>query len=173
MNLILCGLPGSGKTAVGQLLAQRLNKNFIDTDKLLEQWQYMQTDKWMTCREIARSEGEDRFRILENTVVAGAVTFKDCVIATGGGTLLQQENVRLLKSLGKIVYLKAYPGVVLPRLLQNGMPTYLDALDPVGSFDKLADHRSPIYEQACHLMVDTQNLTLDQIVERITQQTKG
>lgn len=167
MNLILCGLPGCGKTTIGQLAAKELGYAFIDTDRQLEALYASQNDKPMTCRQIALQEGAMRFREWEDKVIVSLVNARSSVIATGGGTLTRPKNVDLLRGMGTMIYLKGSPHILLKRILKHGMPSYLDAANPLTSFETLAQSRVHIYEAACHVTIDIQELHPSEILSML------
>lgn len=165
MNLIFCGLQNSGKTTIGQLLAIRLGWDFIDTDQLIE-GRYGRTQ---SCREIFIKEGESTFRALEKKVIDSLKVLKNCVIATGGGSLVNPENKNILEQLGKFVYLKANPQLLWTRI--GSIPALLDQNEPKKSFLELAKNRIPIYESVAHYTIETDTLTPEQIVDMILSET--
>ncbi|PIR54867.1 shikimate kinase [Candidatus Peregrinibacteria bacterium CG10_big_fil_rev_8_21_14_0_10_36_19] len=103
MNLILVGLRGSGKSTLGKKLAEVKKCNFVDTDTLIE------IEENKTIAKIIEETGWDYFRKIENKVINNLKNIKNSVIATGGGVILNQENVSTLKRLGKIIYLHRTP----------------------------------------------------------------
>jgi shikimate kinase len=155
MCLILCGLPGCGKTTLGKTLAQRLRYPFIDTDEEIERAYESDCGRRLSCREIARRHGQEYFRTLEKRVISTLSAFPHSVIATGGGTLLDVENVRRLRSLGTLFYLRVAPAEpLLSRLLATGMPSYIDPLQPEESFAALIKEREPLYLTHCDVLIE-------------------
>lgn len=106
MNLILIGFKGSGKSYFGKLLAEKLFLNFIDVDSLIEQEYFCRFGEHLSCRGIFEGEGEGYFRNLESKVIFSLKEVKTSVIATGGGVVLNPQNVNLLKEIGVLVYLE-------------------------------------------------------------------
>ncbi len=102
-NIVLIGMPSSGKTTVGRLLAQRTGKEFVDTDALVEQ------AVGMTVPAYFATEGERAFREREQEAVASAAAGGGKVIATGGGAVLRAENLRALRRTGRLVFLDRSP----------------------------------------------------------------
>lgn len=98
-NVVLIGMPGSGKTTVGRLLAEEMGRPFWDTDVLIEE----KTGK--TPAEIIRNQGEKAFRDIETEVIQELSSQNGSVIATGGGAVLRLKNVELLRRNGKIFFL--------------------------------------------------------------------
>ncbi len=107
-NLVLTGMPGSGKTTVGRLLAARLGRAYYDTDEVIA------ARAGRSPAEIIRADGETAFRDLEQAVIAELSQQTGCVIATGGGAVLREANIRHLKSNGRIYFLDRALGDILP-----------------------------------------------------------
>src|SRR5215470_10921617 len=103
MRVVLTGFMGAGKSAVGRRVAERLGRTLIDTDAVIEQ------REGATVREIFARAGEPHFRALERRVVSDACAAGDVVIATGGGTVLDERNHRALAQHGLLVCLTATP----------------------------------------------------------------
>lgn len=98
-NIVLIGMPASGKSSVGKILSQKLNMPFIDTDAEIEKQQNC------TIPEIFKKQGEAAFRNIESDVIKQLAAKQGCVIATGGGAILRQENVMALKQNGVLYFL--------------------------------------------------------------------
>ena len=101
-NVVLIGMP-SGKTTVGRLLAQRAGKEFVDTDAMVEQAAGMSIPAYFAAR------GEDNFREREREAVAAAASVGGRIIATGGGAVLREENLRALRRSGRLIFLDRSP----------------------------------------------------------------
>ena len=106
MTLILSGLPMSGKTTIGKLLAEKLQLPFLDTDRLIEESYVAMTGMNCSCRQIFFEKGEPFFRDLEKEQIKALQGDHARVIALGGGVLIDPDNVRTLQSIGRIFYLK-------------------------------------------------------------------
>lgn len=167
MNQILCGLPMSGKTTIGNMLAGKLRMNFIDTDRMIEAAHARMFGKKCSCRQIFIERGESYFRDLERKQIETLPAVEQTVIALGGGALNHPEIIKTLQSAGRIIYLKAPPEILWQRMLEKGAPAYIDPSDPEGSFYALADKRSHIYEKACDATIETERLTPNEVVEAI------
>ena len=98
-NIVLTGMPGSGKTTVGRLLAEELGRPYLDVDTLIRE------KTGMAPGEIIATQGEPAFRDVETEVIRGVAERNGCVIATGGGAILRRENVDLLRRNGRIFFL--------------------------------------------------------------------
>ncbi len=106
-NIVLVGMPGSGKSSVGRRLARRLRRTFIDTDDLIV------AAAGKSIERIFAEDGEAFFRDLEARCVREAAARKGVVIATGGGVVLREDNVRALRADGLIVFLDRSPECIL------------------------------------------------------------
>src|SRR5258708_2990216 len=146
MNIILCGLPGCGKTSVGLILSKKLNMGYIDTDKEVENLFEFQEKSSLSCREIYQKRGFRIFRKLEKQEICHLIGIKNIVISLGGGTLRDATVRNLVAPLGLFIYLKAPDDFLFNELLKKGLPAYLDKDDPKGSFQKLSRLRKPDYE---------------------------
>ena len=100
-NLFLIGYRCTGKTTVGRILSEEISWSFTDTDSL------MVAQQGMSIREIVGTHGWEGFRQMERMILKGICTSKDQVIATGGGIVLNENNVELMKNSGKIIWLRA------------------------------------------------------------------
>ena len=136
-NIVLIGMPDSGKSTVGALLAKKTGRTLYDTDVLTA------TREGKTVREIFLQDGEKAFRTAEDKTVRDLSGKTGCIIATGGGTVLNAENVRLLKKNGKLFFLdrplsKLSVGAdrplsssyaALAAMYEKRLPLYLSAAD--------------------------------------------
>ena len=102
-NIFFVGLMGAGKTTIGKLLAKKLKKTFYDTDHEIEK------KLGVKVSVIFELEGEEGFRKRETQMIDELTQKKDIILATGGGAVLSEENRRLLKERGKVIYLNAKP----------------------------------------------------------------
>ncbi len=130
-NLILVGMPGCGKTTVGQLLAQKLDRTFVDTDRLL-------TEELGSVPEYLTKYGEAAFRQKETQVLARVGKESGLVIATGGGVVTRPENYPLLHQNGRIIWLRR----PLQQLSTQGRP-----LSAKNGVQALYQQREPLYRQ--------------------------
>jgi len=167
MNIILCGLPMSGKSTIGKLIAEKLNRTFIDTDRLIEKTYNMAKDKTYTCRQIYFLEGETVFRRLESHQIAALKNAKTSIIAVGGGSLINPENVRIIQGIGSLIYLKVSPDILWKRLSAKSLPTYLDRENPEKDFFNLAEKRCPTFEEEARFIIETDGLSEEQTAEAV------
>lgn len=161
-NIALIGFMGTGKTAVGELLAGRLGKEFIELDALIEK----QAGK--TIPEIFNQDGEIAFRELEIEVTRDAAERENTVIACGGGVVLNQINIDRLRKRSVIVHLTASPEAILQRTSSDrDERPLLVAEDKAAKVKALLEFRRPFYERAADITVDTSGLKVTGVVEQI------
>ena len=115
-NIVLTGFMGTGKTTVGHLLAKKLGRRFIDTDEVIEEKENRR------IVDIFAQDGEAYFRAAEKQAVEQAGALSSCVIATGGGVVLDKENMDKLRAGGVIVNLHAPLELILARTAGGGRP---------------------------------------------------
>lgn len=157
-NIILIGMPASGKSTVGVILAKLIKYRFVDTDLILQE----ETDQ--TLIEIIAERGLDGFLQLENEVVAGLDTRRS-VIATGGSVIYGEEEMANLKRLGTIVYLKHRYEVINSRL--TNITTRGVAMQEGQTLRDLYWERTPLYEKYADITLEADGLTTEQTVEAI------
>jgi shikimate kinase len=164
-NIVLTGFMGTGKTAVGRELSRLLNMKLVDVDTEIEKYEQM------TINEIFKQFGELRFREIETEMIRELSERKDVIISTGGGAVLRQENVDILRKEGIIVCLMATPETILKRTSHSSHRPLLQVEDPFGKIKELLDFRRPFYEKA-DIMIDTDGKTPRQIAEEIIGKIK-
>jgi shikimate kinase len=167
VNLILFGFKSCGKTTLGKIIAQRLNRPLLDTDRLVERLHFNHTGKGLSFREIFKAVGEEGFRALESDVLQQLKGVRNTVIALGGGLILNPENAAFLAKLGLLVYLKLSKQTLKDRILNQDLPAYLDRSDPQGSFEHIYQERRAKYEKIFALSVDLETKKQDQVVLEI------
>lgn len=146
MNLILFGFKGCGKTHFGKLLAKKMHRQFLDTDDFIAEYFTKQTGRRLVPREIYLEIGETSFRSLEKTALHALEHVKNAVIALGGGTVLDPDNVAFLQKIGCLVYLATSPETLNKRLSKETPPAFLEDNNLNASFFKTYQERKPIYE---------------------------
>jgi len=158
---------GAGKTAVGQLLAKKLDRKFIEMDLVIEQ----QAGK--SIPEIFQQDGEIAFRELEVEVAKEIAKRKNAVIACGGGLVLNKINIDRLRESARIVYLTASPRVILKRVSsEEGQRPLLEVDNPTLTIQELLRFRKPFYERAADITIDTSKLDINSVAEQIIEKLK-
>jgi shikimate kinase len=159
--LSLVGLPGSGKTTVGRQLARRLKLRFVDSDQAIE------SRLGCSIREFFEREGEPRFRDIEVEVIEALTLDHDCVVSTGGGAVLREENRRNLRERGRVVYLKSTPEELFRRLRHDTNRPLLQVSDPMSRLRELFEYRDPLYTQVAHFVLETGRPSVSSLVNMI------
>ena len=143
-NIVLIGMPSSGKTTVGKILSDRLSRPFVDTDELIVK------AVGMPITEIFKKYGEDYFRECEAKAVAEASRTGGCIIATGGGAVLRGENILTLKQNGRLVFLDRPLSLLIPT---SDRPLSSDR----ASVEKRYTERYPIYMSVKDIHIDAKD----------------
>lgn len=159
-NLILTGFMGAGKTAAGRELARRLGRAFIDMDAAIEE---------RAGKPIARifgQEGEAAFRRLEADLCRELAAGRSRVIATGGGALIPEENLAIMRASGPVICLSASIEAILRRLAEAQDRPLLDGPDRQARIAALLAERAAAYARI-PLQIDTTGLSVDQVVKKV------
>jgi len=166
-NVALIGFMGVGKTAVGEALAKKLSRKFVELDLLIER------KAGKSIPEIFQQDGEVAFRGLEIEVTKKIAREKYLVIACGGGIVLNKINIDRLREESIIVYLTASPRIILKRVSsEEGQRPLLGVDNPTLTIRELSRFRKPFYERAADIKIDTSKLDIDSVVEQIINKLK-
>jgi shikimate kinase len=160
-SIVLIGMMGAGKSAVGRHLAQRTGFACVDTDRLVA------SKFGLPISEIFSKHGEERFREAETHALRNLSPDQLMIVVTGGGIVLRRENVDLLKGLGMIVWLTADEETLFERASRRPKRPLLETENPKETFSELLRIREPLYASAADLRVDTSTLTQDEVTEAI------
>ena len=161
-NVVLVGFMGTGKTSVGQKLAERLQIPLIDTDDIIGE------DSGMDIPDIFARYGEARFRDLESAAVRKAANLENYVISTGGGVVLRESNLEMLKRNGVVFCLTATPEEIWRRVGGETHRPLLQASNPLGKIEQMLIERRPFYARADH-DISTTGLSIEAVTDKIVE----
>ncbi|MCI8823547.1 MAG: shikimate kinase [Lachnospiraceae bacterium] len=166
-NMILIGFMGAGKTTVGRILAREKEMAFVDTDERIADMEGRRIP------DIFAEEGEGYFRDLETKLLGRMQedTF-DSVISVGGGMPVREQNRKLLRSLGCVIYLSAAKETILERVRDDGSRPMLEGGDLEAKVERLMRGREAIYRQTAHVNVRTDGRSVRQVLQIIEQETR-
>jgi shikimate kinase len=166
-NVVLIGYRCSGKTSVGNMLAGEWGRDFSDTDALIE--------KHAGCSvgEIVRRYGWERFRAMERRLIEAVSRKENLVIASGGGAVMDERNVRNLKRNGLIVWLRGSEEVLHARMDEEQrsgrIRPSLTGADPLEEIHRVLPMRDSIYGAAADIAVDTSGLSVREVADKISK----
>lgn len=158
--MILFGFKNAGKTYLGKQLSKHLNRSFIDTDDLMHS-KYQQS-----VRELFRKVGAVQFRKIEQDVIQNLPTHSSSIIAVGGGAVLNPENVKVLQTIGQLIYLKVSFETVQKRVLEQGTPAFAGSLEEL---KQIYLQRLPIYESIPAICIDIDHFDSEYDILRAMQ----
>ncbi len=158
-HVILIGFKSCGKTSLGRLLSWHLNLPFIDTDE-----QLLKSTDSCSISALYTHLGESRFRRLENQIVLNLNLNHPCVIATGGGMVLNQQAMGYLSSVGKIVFLNTDLEVLIQRLSKQD-----NSLFEHQHIESVYQQRQPLYQHYANVDYAIKDESCDEICDHILQ----
>ena len=150
MKIIFIGFFCAGKTTHGIKYAKEKDLHFFDTDDLIEE------RFKLPVYEVYHKYGEEKFREIEHEILC-SIDESEAVIATGGGTPMSEENQKLLKEMGELIYLEAPFQTLYKRILNRRFPSFADPSDPYASCEKIYHYRHPIYSNLADKTIDTKD----------------
>ncbi len=156
-NIVLIGMPGCGKTTIGELVGKHLNREYIDTDEIIEK------NAEATIPDIFKNHGEPYFRELESKAAQLAATYKNKVIATGGGMILKESNMKVLKENGIIIFIDRPLEHLFSDIDEESRPLLKDNRSHLY---KLYEERYPLYMAFADYHI-LNNQTIDEVVLEI------
>lgn len=160
-NIVLIGLMGSGKSAIGRTIAKKLGRRFIDTDRLIER------KSGKTISEIFEQKDEETFRTLEKEVIRKISQYVGIVVATGGGAIKDPDNFKNLKESGWIIALYASPETLYKRISGKRIrPLLLNKEDPIKELKKIYNDRKGMYAMA-DFQLDTEGKTINEVADEV------
>ena len=166
-NLILIGFMGAGKTTVGKLLAREKGLQFVDTDD------WIVAEQKQSIPDIFSKYGESFFRDLETDLLRRMKEdTRHSVISVGGGMPVREENRKLLRALGCVIYLSPEKERILGRVKSDGSRPMLKGEDLERRAERLMRERESSYRKAAHLCVRTDGRNVHQVAQIIRQETR-
>ena len=160
-NIFLIGLMGSGKTTIGKILSKTLNKDFYDSDHVVEE------KTGVKVPLIFEYEGELGFRKREERVLKDLVCHRNIVLATGGGVILSKNNCKLLADNGHVIYLKSNCEDLVDRMTGDKSRPLLQNGDLKETLASLFEFRDPIYSSISDYIIETRNKRANEIASEI------
>jgi shikimate kinase len=162
-HVILVGLPGSGKTTVGQAVAAVTGRTFLDLDQEIER------REGRSIGQIFGENGEAYFRKRERELTEELTVVGNMIISPGGGWVTQPENLRLVRPPGILVYLRVRPDTALERLgPMRSLRPLLMRPNPVAELERLLEARREAYESADHV-VNTELYDQQRVIEKVME----
>lgn len=165
-SVVLIGMMGCGKTAIGSRVATALEIPFVDLDHEIE------SNANMTVSEIFEKYGEEYFRKKERETISDILNSKLCILATGGGAFMNYNTRKLIKKLGTSVYIRADYDILLERVSRKNNRPLLEKGDKAEILKDLMDKRCPVYEEA-DIIVDSSDSVHEIVVDKIIEELSG
>lgn len=163
-NIVLTGFMGCGKTTVGIRLSYCLRMVMDDTDKMIER------REGRSVSDIFDAEGEEYFRRQETALLRELDRkLVHQILSVGGGTPLREENRRLLKRIGTVIYLRISPETVYERLKEDDTRPLLRTKEPLKRIRSLMEERKEAYESAADIIIDVDGLEMENVLELIRE----
>ncbi|MEO0666824.1 MAG: shikimate kinase [Pseudomonadota bacterium] len=162
-TVVMVGMMGAGKTAVGRALAARLAVPFLDSDAEIE------TAANMTVPEIFARDGEPFFRKKEAQVIARLLDEERGVLSTGGGAFLVDENRRMISDRGVSVWLNADLDLLWQRVRHKDTRPLLRTSDPRATLAEIFAARAPVYAMADVAVRSAPDLSIEAMVDRVVE----
>ncbi len=154
---------GSGKSSIGRRLAAKQKKPFVDTDAEIA------ATAGISIRKIFTQEGEEVFRNRETAVLRSLAHRKGIILATGGGIILREENRRLLREIGLVIWLYARSDILFARAMRSRKRPLLQVENPWETFESLLASREALYRKSANFQVDSSYLNHDEAASKILE----
>ena len=162
-TIVLVGMMGAGKTAVGRALAQRLGVSFLDSDAEIE------VAANRTVPEIFERDGESFFRTKETQIIERLLAEKQCVLSTGGGAFLSEQNRMNISGRGISVWLNADLELLWNRVRNKDTRPLLRTPNPKSTLQDIYDQRVPTYALADMTVVSEEEYSIEDMVDRVVE----
>ena len=163
INITLCGMMGSGKSAVGKILANKLNYNFIDVDKIIE------NEAKKTIKKIFEEDGEVYFRDLEEKITIDTLENKETIVSLGGGAIINKQIRNSIKKNSYNIYLNVDINILTKRLQFSKTRPLIHKKDLKTELRNLISKRKKFYQKADLIIQNEKNIieTAENIIKKI------
>ncbi|MFM7491699.1 MAG: shikimate kinase [Actinomycetota bacterium] len=164
--IVLMGPPGAGKSTVGKYLARETGYKLLDTDRLIEE------AEGRSVSEIFLADGENGFRQIEKEIVLKVLNEEDCIIALGGGSVLDADIQSALKKMDEVIFLDVSISNAAPRVgFNKGRPLLMG--NPRQQWLQLMEKRRGIYEELAKRTISTDNRKAQEVAHEIVSYVKS
>lgn len=160
-NYFLIGFMGAGKSTIAAELVKRTGKKLVEMDSQIVE------EQGMTINEIFAQYGEQKFRDIESDLVKRIANEGNTIVSCGGGVVVREENTKVMKSSGKIIFLTATPETIYERVKDGNDRPILNGHMNVEYIAELMEKRRALYEAAADVKVATDNKNVDEICDEI------
>lgn len=168
MNTVLFGMKACGKTSVGKALKQLTGQAFFDTDELICQIHAFSGEKNLEAKDVFMKVGPANFRALEKEAVASLQDVRNSIIAVGGGTMLDPDNIEQLQEFGHLIYLHIDKAKLKARIFSSQtLPAFFDPKDPEGSFDRMYEERQTWFKKLPSTVVEQEDFSPEEIAKAV------
>ena len=162
-SIVLIGFMGAGKSSTGAALAKQTGLPRFDTDELVSK------RLGLAVPEIFKTLGEEAFRDSETRALSGLANSETGIIITGGGIVLRPDNVKMLRTLGTVVFLETNVETLFRRVSEGAPRPLLQSENPRSTLQELLRVREPLYREAADMQVDTTTLTPNEVADSIVR----
>ena len=160
-HIILVGMAGAGKSTIGHKLASRMGLAFIDTDSWLAE------QSGLALQALLEQQGVAGYKQAEERAVLTLPLRTSSVVATGGSVIYSPRSIAALKAQGLVIYLRASLEVIMQRVDNWNARGFV--AEPGLTLSQIYKEREPLYKAAAHCTIDVDNLSVEEIVERIAE----
>lgn len=168
MNIVLIGYRGTGKSTIGKILAEKLGMKVLSTDELIVR------RAGKRIPEIVAESGWDRFRDIESEVIRDVSAMDNIVVDAGGGVIIRPQNVEALRKNGKVFWLTAQIKTIAKRIhTDTERPSLTGNKSFIDEISEVLKQREPLYKEAAHHVIKTDNRKPEKIAEEIAEKVTG